>query len=177
MNDRISEMPRAEKDDSYWLRKLDATTGTLTRVGVGRISTEAVERELQRQVDGIISEGSFQHSPMAQSRINDAAQEIISSRKGKTTDQVENSVKPYKMGVEIDDREWNAARERIVLSLEKEVKMCEESFANLQRGMGGRRRMTQVMQAIKSVDEGGSGGGFADDMLRAGNISPDFLIW
>jgi dynamin-like GTPase MGM1, mitochondrial len=168
MNDRIAEMPKADKDDSYWLRKLDATTGTLTRVGVGRIATEAVERELQREINTIIAEGSLRHSPLAKARIIDSAQEIISARKGKTTDQVENSVKPYKMGVEIDDREWNGARERIVRNLERELQMCEDSFMNMQRGMGGRRRVQQVMQAVKSVDDGGSGGGFSDDLLRAG---------
>jgi dynamin-like GTPase MGM1, mitochondrial len=168
MNERISQMPTAEKDDSYWKRKLEATTGTLTRVGVGKIATEGVERELQRAVNTLISEGTLRHSQFARARINDSVQEIIQARKGKTIDQVENSVKPYKMGVEVDDREWNAARERIVLSLEKELKMCEESYSNLQKGIGGRRRMGQVIHAVKSVDDGGSGGGFSDDLLKAG---------
>src|SRR5271167_4500032 len=168
MNERISQMPTAEKDDSYWKRKLEATTGTLTRVGVGKLATEGVERELQRAVDALVSEGTLRHSQFARARINDSVQEIIQARKGKTIDQVENSVKPYKMGVEIDDREWNTARERIVLSLEKELKMCEESYSNLQKGIVGRRRMGQVIHAVKSVDDGGSGGGFSDDLLKAG---------
>src|SRR5262249_47875654 len=116
----------------------------------------------------LVSESSFRHSPFARSRINDSVQEIISVRKGKTIDQVENSVKPYKMGVEVEDREWNTARERMIVNLEKELKLCEESFANLQKGVGGRRRMGQVMHAVKSVDEGGSGGGFSDELLKAG---------
>ena len=111
MSERISQMPTAEKDDSFWKRKLEATTGTLTRVGVGKIATEGVERELQRAVDALVSEGTLRHSSFARARINDSVQEIILARKGKTIDQVENSVKPYKMGVEVDDREWNAARE------------------------------------------------------------------
>ena len=130
MNERISQMPTAEKNDSFWVRKLEATTGTLTRVGVGRISTEVVERELQRAVNGIVSEGSLRHSQFARTRINESVQEIIAAREGKTIDQVENSVKPYKMGVEVDDREWGAARERIVRNLEKELQMCEDSYSN-----------------------------------------------
>ena len=169
MNERISQLPTAEKEDSYWKRKLEATTGTLTRVGVGRIATDIVERELQRTVNTLVSEGSLRHSQFARTRINDSVQEIISARKGKTIDQVENSVKPYKMGVEIDDREWGAARERIVRNLEKELKMCEESYSNLQKGIGGRRRMGQVLHAVKSVDQGGSGGGFSEDLLKTGN--------
>jgi dynamin-like GTPase MGM1, mitochondrial len=171
MNERISQMPTADKDDSFWVRKLEATTGTLTRVGVGRIATEVVERELQRAVNGIVTEGTLRHSQFARSRINESVQEIISAREGKTIDQVENSVKPYKMGVEVDDREWGAARERSVRTLEKELQMCEDSYSNLQKAIGGRRRMGQVMQAVKSVDEGGSGGGFSEDLLKAGIIS------
>lgn len=170
MSERISQMPTAEKDDSFWKRKLEATTGTLTRVGVGKIATEGIERELQRAVDALVSEGTLRHSPFARARINDSVQEIILARKGKTIDQVENSVKPYKMGVEVDDREWNSARERIVRNLEKELSMCEESYQNLQKGIGGRRRMGQVMHAIRSVDEGGSGGGFSEDLLKVGSI-------
>src|SRR5579859_4208359 len=169
MDERIMTMPLAEKDDSYWKRKLDATTGTLTRVGIGRISTEVVEKALQNEIDAIISNSSLKHSSLARARINESVQEIISSRKGKTIDQVENCVKPYKYGVEVDDREWASARERQVVNLEKELKMCEESFKNLQNGVGGRRRMGQVIQAVKSVDEGGSGGGFSEDLLKAGN--------
>lgn len=171
MNERISEMPNADKDDSFWKRKLDATTGTLTRVGVGRLATEVVEQELQRAVDALVSEGTLRQSQFARSRINDSVQEIISTRKGKTIDQVENSVKPYKMGVDVDDREWNAARERIIQNLDKELKMCEESYSNLQKGIGGRRRLGQVMHAVKSVSEGGPGGGFSDDILKAGSQS------
>ena len=46
--------------------------------------------------------------------------------------------------------------------------MCEESYQNLQKGIGGRRRMGQVMHAVRSVDEGGSGGGFSDELLKVG---------
>ena len=168
MDERIMGLPNAEKNDSYWKRKLDATSGTLTRVGVGRISTEVVERALQAEVDNIISEGSLKHSPFAREKIGECVQEIISSRKGKTIDQVENCVKPYKYGVEVDDREWNAARERQVRNLDKELRLCEDSYQNLQKGVGGRRKMAQVIQAVKSVDEGGVGGGFSEDLLKAG---------
>ena len=149
------------------------TTGTLTRVGVGRISTEVVERALQSEVDKIISEGSLKHSPFARERIGECVQEIISSRQGKTIDQVENCVKPYKYGVEVDDREWAAARERQVRNLEKELRLCEESYQNLQKGVGGRRRMGQVVQAVKSVDDGGMGGGFSEDLLKAGECASE----
>lgn len=149
---------------------MDATSGTLTRVGVGRISTEVVERALQTEVNRIVAEGTLKHSPFAQSRINDAVQEIITSRKGKTIDQVENCVKPYKYGVEVDDREWETARERQARNLERELKMCEESYSNLQKEVGGRRRLSQVIQAVKSADTGGAGGGFSEDLLMAGTL-------
>jgi hypothetical protein len=110
----------------------------------------------------------LKHSDFARSRINESVQEIISSRKGKTIDQVENCVKPYKYGVEVDDREWATARERQVHNLERELKMCEESYQNLQKGIGGRRRLGQVIQAVKSIDDGGVGGGFSEDLLKAG---------
>ena len=168
MDERISQMPTAEKDDSYWRRKLEATSGTLARVGVGKIATESVERELQLAVNALVSKGALRHSSFARARIDGSVQEIIQARKGKTIEQVENSVKPYKMGVEIDDREWNAARERIVKGLENELKMCEESYSQLQKRIGGRRKMSQVIQAVKSVDEGGPGGGFSDDLLKVG---------
>jgi|SRR5579862_6477125 len=171
MDERIKDLASAERSDSYWKRKLDATTGTLTRVGVGRISTEVVERALQSEVDRIVSEGNLKHSPFAQSRINDAVQEIITARKGKTIDQVENCVKPYKYGVEVDDREWEAARERQAKNLERELKMCEQSYSVLQKEVGGRRRLGQVIQAIKSVENGGTGGGFSEDLLLAGIVA------
>lgn len=170
MDERIMDLPTAQRDDSYWRRKLDATSGTLTRVGVGRISTEVVERALQTEVNRIVAEGTLKHSPFAQSRINDAVQEIITSRKGKTIDQVENCVKPYKYGVDVDDREWETARERQARNLERELKMCEESYSNLQKEVGGRRRLGQVIQAVKSADTGGAGGGFSEDLLMAGTL-------
>jgi dynamin-like GTPase MGM1, mitochondrial len=172
MDERIQSMPTAETNDSYWKRKLDATAGTLTRVGVGRISTEVVERALQGEVDSIVAEGALKH-PFARAIINESVQEIVAGQKGKTIDQVENSVKPYKYGVEVDEREWATARQRQVVNLEKELEMCEESYQNLQKGIGGRRRMGQVLQAVKSVDEGGVGGGFSEDLLKAGMFECD----
>jgi dynamin-like GTPase MGM1, mitochondrial len=174
MDDRVKDLPTADRTDSYWKRKLDATSGTLSRVGVGRISTEVVERALQSEVDRIVAEGTLKHSPFAQSRINEAVQEIITSRKGKTIDQVENCVKPYKYGVEVDDRDWELARERQARNLERELKMCEESYSILQREVGGRRKLGQVIQAVKSVDTGGNGGGFSNDLLLAGK--PNWIL-
>jgi len=151
----LQELPTADRDNLFWQRKLDASTSTLTKLGIGRLATNVVANSLNQHMDRLIETSSFRAHPFAKKAIQDATNQILNERFYATSDQVENCIKPYKFEIEVDDREWAISRDNAQKFLKEELKACDESLKNLKASLGG-KKLTQVMTFIDKIREGKS---------------------
>lgn len=181
--DPLSDLPKADPESLYWHRKLDASTSSLTKLGIGRLATTVVANALQSEVDRLISASTFNAHPFARQAITDAASGILNDRFYSTSDQVENCIKPYKFEIEVDDAEWAKGRRNVSEVLRKELKACETAVKNVENTVGGKKKLRDVMGFIDRVRRGevvlegdgvGGAGGFSASLLARGSHSPPF---
>ncbi|KAJ6544796.1 P-loop containing nucleoside triphosphate hydrolase protein [Mycena vulgaris] len=151
----IAADPRLKPEDiePYWRHKLEAASSLLTKSGVGRDSTLLVADGLRALIDSIASGEPFTFHPRASERLIQFSHMILRDRIGVASDQVENCIKPYKYEIEVEDREWEAGRERAIDLFEKEVVMCETKLKDIRKKVGGSRRLGGLVTYVKSLEE------------------------
>jgi replication fork clamp-binding protein CrfC len=177
--DPLSDLAKADSESLYWHRKLDASTSSLTKLGIGRLATTVVANALQSHVNQLIAASTFSAHPFARKAITEAAAGILNERFYSTSDQVENCIKPYKFEIEVEDNEWAKGRENIATVLKGELKACDVALKRVETDMGGRRKLRDVTTFIDKVrnseividGEGrGGAGGFSSALLQKGLI-------
>ena len=177
--DSLSDLPRADPNSLYWHRKLDASSSSLTKLGIGRLATTVVANALQSEVDRLINASTFATHPFARQAITEASSGILNERFYSTSDQVENCVKPYKYEIEVDDNEWAKGRQNVSVVLNKEFRACKAAEKAVEQAVGGSRKLKDVMGFIDRVRKGevvlegdgvGGGGGFSAALLAKGKV-------
>ena len=175
-SDTLANLPVSDPNSLYWQRKLDASTGELTKLGIGRLATTVVAKELQDQVDGLLAASTFASHPYAQKAIKEASSSILNDRFYSTSDQVENCIKPYKFEIEVEDNEWSKARDNVGGVLKGELKACDIAQKSLEDSIG-KRKLKDVIGFIDRVRKGdvvlegdgsGGAGGFSSVLLSKG---------
>src|SRR5699024_8404664 len=68
--DPLSDLPKADPESQFWHRKLDASTSSLTKLGIGRLATTVVANALQTHVDQLLANSTFASHPYAHKQIN-----------------------------------------------------------------------------------------------------------
>ncbi|KAG6892357.1 hypothetical protein C0992_000822, partial [Termitomyces sp. T32_za158] len=121
--------------------------------GVGRDSTLLVADGLRTLIDSIASGEPFTFHPRASERLIQFSHMILRDRIGLTSDQVENCIKPYKYDVEVEPREWEIGRTKTIELFEKELEMCETKLKEIRTKVGGGRRLGNLVQYVKSLEE------------------------
>ncbi|MCJ1476732.1 dynamin-like GTPase mgm1 [Lambiella insularis] len=175
--DPLCDLPKADSESLYWHRKLDASTSSLTKLGVGRLATTVVANALQARIDELITSSTFSAHPFAREAITGASSSILNERFYSTSDQVENCIKPYKFEIEVEDSEWAKGRQNIAAVLKNELKACEAATKSLETSIGGKRKLKDVMSFVDRVRKGdvvldgngsGGAGGFSAALLEKG---------
>ncbi|BGP34425.1 mitochondrial dynamin GTPase Msp1 [Rhodotorula toruloides] len=138
--------------DIYWQRKLDALASSLTKSGVGRASTQLVVDAIRARLATLAAEEPLIYHPDAAERINATADAILRERFTLTSDQVENSVKPFKYEVEVDPAEWEAGRQQSVELLQRELSMCDAALSKIRDAVGG-RKLRGAMEYVGELEE------------------------
>ena len=178
--DPLSDLPKADPENPYWHRKLDASSSSLTKLGIGRLATTNIANALQSEVERLINTSTFSNHPFARHAITDAVSGILNERFYSTSDQVENCIKPYKYEIEVDESEWAKGRQNVSDVLKKELKACEAAEKSVETSIGGKKKMKDVMGYIDRVRKGevvlegdgiGGGGGFSAALLAKGWVS------
>jgi GTP-binding protein EngB required for normal cell division len=181
--DSLVDLPKVDADSLYWHRKLDASTSSLTKLGVGRLATTVVANAIQAQVDRLVDLSTFSSHPFARQAITDAASGILNERFYSTSDQVENCIKPYKFEIDVEDAEWARGRENVSGVLKKELKAVEAATKGVEDSVGGRKRLRDVMSFVDRARRGdvvvegdgaGGAGGFSAALLKRGK---SWVFW
>lgn len=175
--DSLADLPKADPDNLFWHRRLDASTSALTKLGVGRLATNVVASSIQSHIDQLIGQSTFVNHPFARQAITDAASSILNDRFYSTSDQVENCIKPFKFEIDMEDREWTHGREHVQGVLKKELEACEGAMKGLENTVGGRRKLKEVMNFVDKARKGdvtvegestSGAGGFSAALLSKG---------
>ncbi|GAM33357.1 mitochondrial GTPase [Talaromyces pinophilus] len=174
--DPLKDLPKADPENLYWHRKLDASTSNLTKLGIGRVATTVVASALQQHVERLVAQSTFATHPYAQNAIMEACNGILNDRFFSTSDQVENCIKPYKFEIEVEDPEWAKGRESVSKVLKEELTACEGALKRVEDQIG-KRKLKDVMTFVDRVRKGdvvldgngaGGAGGFSAALLEKG---------
>lgn len=181
--DPLSDLSKPEPASLFWQRKLDASSGELTKLGIGRLATTVVEDELKSRIQALVDASTFSAHPFARRAIADAAETILHDRFYSTSDQVENCIKPFKFEIEVEDSEWTKGREGAARALSSELKACEAARVQLEKAVG-RRKLNDVIGFVDRVrkgevhldgDSSSGAGGFSSALLQTGTLSSSIL--
>ena len=181
--DHISNLTKADPENLYWRRQLDASTSALTKLGIGRLATTVVASSIQRNIEEMLGQSSFATHPYAQKTIAEATSTILDERFYSTSDQVENCIKPFKFDIDVEDREWSQSRERMSEVLKSELKQCEVALTKVEATAGGRRKLSEVTSFIDKARKGditveadgrSGAGGFSAALLARGKTLVPF---
>ena len=175
--DPLSSLPTADPENLYWHRKLDASTSSLTKLGIGRLATTVVANALQSEVDRLIARSTFSTHPFAQSAITNASSGILNDRFYSTSDQVENCIKPYKFEIEVENGEWSKSRQNATTLLKAELNACDAAVKHVEEAVGGKRKLKDIMGFVDRVRKGdvvlegdgvGGAGGYSAALISKG---------
>ncbi|QPG73158.1 hypothetical protein FOA43_000464 [Brettanomyces nanus] len=147
----LEELANLSVDDSYWRRKLELSTASLTKLGVGRLSTSLVSDALLAEIGVMLDNSELRTHPGMKDAIRDAAAAVLVKRYNSTSDQVENCIKPYKYEIDVEPREWTMSRQHAVGLLREELKQCNDAYRDLKRTVGG-NKLKQIMTFLENED-------------------------
>ena len=178
LQEPLEQLPKANPDNMpLWNLKLDASTSTLTKLGIGRLATGVTAQALQESVQNLIASGTFNSHPFAVKAITEASESILRDLSYETSDELEICVKPYKYRVEVSDAEWKRGRDNIAEVLKRELRDCDAATKVVDDQIGGRRKAKDVVNFIDRVRKGevvlegdgvGGAGGFSAALLKKG---------
>ncbi|KAF2453131.1 mitochondrial dynamin GTPase [Lineolata rhizophorae] len=175
--DPLSSLPKSDPENQLWHLKLDASSASLTKVGIGRLATTVVADALQAHIDRLISGSTFAAHPFARQAITEASTSILKDLSYDISDELEICIKPYKYRIDLDDIEWARGRDNISMVLKEELKDVESAVKHIEEQVGGRRRLRDVMSFVDRVRSGqvvlegdgvGGAGGFSSALLQKG---------
>lgn len=145
----IEELSDASSDDSYWRRKLELSTASLTKSGVGRMSTTLVSDALLTEINVMLDNSEIRTHPGIKEAIRDAAVAVLSKKFNSTSDQVENCIKPYKYEIDVEPREWSISRNHSLGLIRQELKQCKKRFHDIKKTVGG-NKLKQIMTYLEN---------------------------
>lgn len=173
----LAALPKADKNDSMWQLKLDASAASLTKLGIGRLASTVVADNLAQQIETLIADSTFATHPFAHTAITEASTSILQKLTYDTSDELEICVKPYKYRIDLTDAEWSHSRDNIATILKDELKDCKAAIETAEADMGGKKRFKDVVAFIDRVrkgdvvlegNSGGGAGGFSAALLAKG---------
>ncbi|KTW28975.1 hypothetical protein T552_01606 [Pneumocystis carinii B80] len=139
LDQSICNSPKKSFDDAYWKHKLDTSISSLTKLGVGRLVTDLLTSIIASEMEKISQENQFKVHPYVKQCIVQLTQDILKEKYHSTVEQVENSIKPYKYEIDVDEDEWELGRKRSQEILKKEIKMCRDAFRKLKETIGSKK--------------------------------------
>ncbi|KAI7859602.1 P-loop containing nucleoside triphosphate hydrolase protein [Circinella umbellata] len=152
---KIAELPKASIDDIYWLYKVDLASAALTKSGIGRSTTQLVVDVLMSNMERLANADPFSFHPDTRKKVMSFTSEILRSKFLTTSDQVENTIKPYKYEVEVTDMEWAEGVKRSVGLLEKELDMCDQMANSLKNAVGKKKLKGAIKYLLDQEREDG----------------------
>lgn len=158
----LLNLPNECLDSIYWSQKLETSTNSLTKMGIGRTAVQLIVDLLTSNVESITKNPPWDSHQNAANEILSYSRDILKANFNTSVDAVENSLKPFKFEVESTPEEWKAAQKRAGEVLTIYATNLESELSDIKRNIGS-RRLRRAMKRAHEIDE--SGGSDADDRL------------
>ena len=133
-----------ESSALYWHKKLELAQSSLTKIGVGRLSTSLVTNAILQELNNILNQSQLRNHDLIKELVNNTAVNVLNSKFYSTADQVENCIKPFKYEIELEDRDWTLAQEHSVALIKEELRQCNDRYHMIKNAVGG-RKLSQVI--------------------------------
>lgn len=146
-DENLLELSSSMKNDDeiiYWHKKLELASSSLTKIGVGRQSTMLVTNAILKELENILQATQLKNHDLIKELVTNTAVNVLNAKYYATADQVENCIKPFKYEIDLDNRDWNIAREHSISLLREEARQCNDRFQSIKNAIGG-RKLQQVM--------------------------------
>ncbi|QLG74006.1 hypothetical protein HG535_0F05180 [Zygotorulaspora mrakii] len=140
----LSSKMSSDEEILYWHKKLELASSSLTKIGVGRLSTMLVTNAILKELENILQETQLRNHDLIKELVTNTAVNVLNTKYYATADQVENCIKPFKYEIDLDSRDWNIAREHAIMLMKEETRQCNERYQAIKNAIGG-RKLQQVM--------------------------------
>lgn len=140
----------------YWHKKLELASSSLTKIGVGRLSTILITKSILKELENILSSTQLKNHELIKELVTNTAFDVLNSKYYTTADQVENCIKPLKYEVDLEDRDWDFAHERANKLVKEELRQCNERFDKIKNTIGN-KKLNQVMKYISEKRKANNG--------------------
>ena len=144
----LSSKIKSNDEMVYWHRKLELASSSLTKIGIGRLSTNLVTNAILQELDNILNKTQLKNHDLIKDLVNHTAVDVLNSKFYSTADQVENCIKPYKYEIDLEDRDWSMAKDHSIRLIKEELRQCNERY-NLIKNHVGSKKLKRVMSYLE----------------------------
>ncbi|KAK5780031.1 hypothetical protein RI543_002571 [Arxiozyma heterogenica] len=144
----LSSKIKSNDEMVYWHRKLELASSSLTKIGIGRLSTNLVTNAILQELDNILNKTQLKNHDLIKDLVNNTAVNVLNSKFYSTADQVENCIKPFKYEIDLEDRDWSMAKDHSVRLIKEELRQCKECFNLIQNHIGN-KKLKRVMSYLE----------------------------
>ncbi|CCD24968.1 dynamin-related GTPase MGM1 NDAI_0E01520 [Naumovozyma dairenensis CBS 421] len=147
----LSNNNRFIKNDDeilYWHKKLDLASSSLTKIGIGRLSTMLVTNSILKELGNVLECTQLKNHDLIKELVLNTAVNVLNTKYYSTADQVENCVKPFKYEIDLEDRDWNIAREHSINLIKEELRQCNQRYETIKNVIGN-KKLQHVMHYLE----------------------------
>lgn len=150
-DDNLYELSsKIKSNDSmvYWHRKLELASSSLTKIGIGRLSTNLVTNAILQELENILNKTQLKNHDLIKDLVHNTAVNVLNSKFYSTADQVENCIKPFKYEIDLEDCDWSMAKDHSVRLIKEELRQCDERFELIKNHIGN-KKLKRVMSYLE----------------------------
>lgn len=138
-----------DREDDDKIKKLNACLSSFTRSGVGKFTANLVSDSILKEIESILVKPPFSFHSDLKTKISSAAETFLKKKCAAAMEQVENSMKPYKQGIEFTPRDWKEARNKLLKLLDNEEHRLKQDI-NITKQEIGVKRLKKAVEHLSS---------------------------
>ena len=131
-------------------KQLNACLSSFTRSGIGRFTANLISDAILKEIEKILNRPPFTFHAELYSKISSAAEKFLKKKCHAAMEQVENSMKPYKQGIEFTPRDWKDARNRLLSLLNLEESRLRNEIDETKKEIGT-KRLKKAVEHLKTT--------------------------
>ena len=133
-------------------KKLNACLNSFTRSGVGKFTANLVSDAILKEIEDILAKPPFTFHTELKGKIFSAAETFLKKKCTAAMEQVENSMKPYKQGIEFTPLDWKDARNKLLALLDTEESRLKQEINKGKQDIGAKRLKKAVEHLQQNSD-------------------------
>lgn len=141
-----------ENQETDGFKRLNSCLNSFTRSGVGRFTANLISDEILKEIESVLDKSPFTFHLELKSKIFNAAEVFLKRKCQAAMEQVENSMKPYKQGIEFTPRDWKDSRIRLLKLFDAEEIRLKEELRGLKEEIGV-KRLKKAVEHLKLTNE------------------------